>query len=106
MKAAAPYAKAKEAMGFALRSIRPALLLREIQAISMFYSPGRTLSVLLEYYSDDLKAEYYARRTANRAYQGAIEQRIYAWIEQNARLHADHLYQYYLNNKHWMESYT
>lgn len=99
MKAARAYAQAKEAVGFALRTIRPALMLREIQAISVFYSPGRLLSVLAAHYPDDLQVEWSQRASANRAYQGAIEQRCYAWIQANAHLYTKRLYHFYLDYK-------
>lgn len=99
MKAAYHYANAVEAVGFALRTIRPSLLFREIQAVKEFYTPGRLLSVLVDHFPDDLKGEWAQRRFANRAYQGSIDQRIYNWIQTNAHLHADQLYSHYLDYK-------
>lgn len=99
MKAVAAYAKAKEAMGFALRALRPALLLREIQVISQFYTPGRLLSVMARYFPEDLHADYARRMQVSNAHQGAIEHRCYEWIQANAHLYAERFHVFYLDHK-------
>lgn len=99
MKAAAAYARAKHACSVALRTIRPTLLFREIQAMSEFYIPSRLIATFARHYPDDLLTQFQTRRQHSRIEQGAIDARLYQWIEQNAHTYVQTLYDYYQSRK-------
>jgi len=99
MKAAASYARAKHACAVALRTIRPVLLFREIQAMSEFYIPSRLIATFARHYPGDLFNQFQTRRQHSRIEQGAIDARLYHWIAQNAQTYIQTLYDYYQSQK-------
>jgi len=103
MYAVREFAQAKQALSTALRLVEPKLLFRDIQVISEFYVPSRLMVALFGYYPNWLKQEYHLHKAVRGGGQRDMHKACYTWIRQHVHEYPNEVYQFYLDNKHWLE---
>jgi len=103
MYAVREFAQAKQALSTALRLVEPKLLFREIQVISEFYVPSRLMAAFVKHYPEWLRQEYHIHKAVRGGGQRDMHKQCYNWIRLHAHEYPNEVYQFYLDNKHWLE---